>query len=217
MFSFVSARFPERLRQPFSKAFEVDVHGVCKGQQIMEASGGEAAIGNKDSCKVCFLDEPKGIQHIFNVYEGFVIGKSKADAACFFMHLSRKGSKFFRGKDKAGGFPAMLGNFVILAERAGKIAAKTAGRKDVRSRVEVIEGFLLDGVKGKTGELSIGQAYQSSLLVLPCAAKADFTVSKAAVMMTKQAGQDGRHHEHTSFEMAPKGLYFIFKVCKEKI
>lgn len=65
----------------------------------------------------------------------------------------------------------MLGNFVILAERAGKIAAKTAGRKDVRSRVEVIEGFLLDGVKGKTGELSIGQAYQSSLLVLPCAAK----------------------------------------------
>ena len=133
------------------------------------------------------------------------------------MHLSRKGSKFFRGKDKAGGFPAMLGNFVILAERAGKIAAKTADRKDVRSRVEVIEGFLLNGVKGKTGELSIGQAYQSSLLVLPCAAKADFTVSKAAVMMTKQAGQDGRHHEHTSFEMAPKGSYFIFKACKEEI
>lgn len=182
----------------------------------MEASGGEAAIGNKDRCKACFLDEPKGIQHIFNVYEGFVIGKSKADAACFFMHLSRKGSKFFRGKDKAGGFPAMLGNFVILAERAGKIAAKTAGRKDVRSRVEVIEGFFLDGIKGKTGEPSIGQADQAPLLVLPCAAKANLTISKAAVMMTKGTGKDSRLHESTSFVKPLKGSYFISEERNEK-
>ena len=111
----------------------------------------------------------------------------------------------------------MLGNFVIRAERAGKIAAKTAGRKDVRSRVEVIEGFLLDGVKGKTGELSIGQAYQWSRLLLPCAEKADSTSRKAAGMMTNKPGQDGRNTENPPFEMAPKGSYFFFRRCKEKI
>nr|WP_302889567.1 hypothetical protein [uncultured Acidaminococcus sp.] len=65
------------------------------------------------------------------------------------MHFFSKGSKFFWGQDKTGGFPAMLGDFVVLAERAGKIAAKTAGRKDGRSRVEVIEGFFSMGSRAR--------------------------------------------------------------------
>ena len=72
-------------RDPFikilGKCFDIDIHGVHIGKQLLEHPKGRRPVGDQDVFHARLVDKPGGIAHKFPADQRFVVGIGHADIA----------------------------------------------------------------------------------------------------------------------------------------
>jgi hypothetical protein len=131
------------------------------------------------------VGEPGDVLDVVEVYEGLVVGVGDAGAL---LPLGHGDDLLRRGVLGSEVLRLGHGQVPVLAPGAGEAAPDAADGKGEAAGVEVGEGLLLDGVDGDGGELAVGEADETAVLVLLRVAEAPLT---------------GPYHAHPGADDAP--------------
>ena len=102
----------------FAEGFEVKVHGVCQGQDLLQNFGLRSPVADEDCLQALRLAGFERVPHELVVDEGFVVGERDADVPLRLQFL-RQRDELVRGvKLRPDVVVPRLGNLVVLAERA---------------------------------------------------------------------------------------------------
>ena len=118
------------------KAFQINIHGVYKGQQLVENRKGGRSVCDQHVFHAGLMYQSCGIAHIFPAHKGLVVGKGHADVPGLPESKGTGGKLFGR---HINGFPRRKirhGNFMVLAEGAFQITAVASNREDFTSGVK---------------------------------------------------------------------------------
>ena len=128
-----------------AERFQVDVGSIEVGQEVSQRLLTDVASCDEDIPKTFFMRQARRVCHIFYIGKGFRIGIGDARTVVLLtetddllwcevvvIHLVRSD----------------LRNLMVLTVQTTEVTARTGEGETGGARVEVVEGFLLDGIDG---------------------------------------------------------------------
>ncbi len=173
-----------------AKGFDVDIGGIEPFTGTGGALGGllaHIAVADKDIGQPRFLGGEGAVFGKFKEDRGLGVGVADAPAASSLGH----GDHLLGAAPSAHRFlpPGQLGEVVVLAVFAGKIAALGGDGPGSAAGQKVVERFFLDRISRFSRHLAIDQAVQLAVLIFPHPAQTALARSNQAMVAAEAAAQ----------------------------
>jgi|SRR3989338_416338 len=162
--------------------FQVYVHRVDKRQYLFQWFGVDVTVRHEDVLQPFAPGEIGGLKHKLIPYERLIISVGYAEGFRFFCLIDRPSGSYLLGLRLQ-----VLRYRPVLAERAFEVAAFGPEREYIFSGVIMVEGFLLDGVKGYGSGLAIDEGIKFPVEVLADTADSGNAIHDLTIVGAKQA------------------------------
>lgn len=191
----------------FAERFEVEVYGVCQGQDLLQDFGLRCPVADEDRLQALRLAGFERVPHELIVGEGLVIGERDADVPLRLQFL-RQSDELVRGVElRPDVVVPRLGDLVVLAERTAQVAPVAADREDHAPGPEPCERFLFDWVQLQRGHFTVRVAHDPAVQTLSRPAETELVPAELTMSKTDITGC-----RHT---VTPFSIYSLAHSCQK--
>lgn len=172
----------------FAERFEVKVHGVCQGQDLLQDFGLRGPVADEDRFQALALAGFERVPHELVVDEGLVVGERDADVPLRLQFLRQCDELIRRVELRPDVVVPRLGNLVVLAERAAQVAPVAADREDHAPGLKPCERFLFDRVQLQRGHFTVRVAHDPAVQALSRPAETELVPAELTMSKTDVTG-----------------------------
>ena len=167
-----------------AEGFQVDVGRIEVGQEVGEGFLTDIASRDEDVPKAFLVCQTSRIQDIFYISEGFGIGVGDARAVVL---LTEADDLLGREVVVIHLIRRDLRDLVVLTVHATEVTPRAGEGETGGAGMEMIEGFLLDGIDGQRTGLGIDLADEHTVVVATTTTTACLAIGDMAMVGTELA------------------------------
>ena len=191
----------------FAERFEVKVHGVRQGQDLLQDFRLCGPVADEDRFQALRLAGFERVPHELVVDEGLVVGERDANVPLRLQFLRQSDELVRRVELRPDVVVPRLGDLMVLAERAAQVAAIAADREDHAPGPEPRQRFLFDRVQLQRGHFTVRVAHDPAVQALSRPAEAELVPAELTMSKTDITGC-----RHT---VTPLSIYSLAHSCQK--